>query len=100
MSRVSVPAIVAACVGFILLLLPSLAIAQHDAFVEALAEFTTALPGMYGDEGIAARAGLDRLERGLAEWDRTLREYESNIITIGPTPSASPALEMHKDMPT
>src|SRR4249919_200041 len=81
MSRVSVPAIVAAGVGVILLLLPSLAIAQHDAFVEALAGFTEALPGTYGDERVATRASLDRMERGLAEWDRNEREYESNILT-------------------
>ena len=98
MSRVSVPAIVAACVGVILLLLPSLAIAQHDAFVEALAGFTEALPGTYGDERVATRASLDRMERGLAEWDRTEREYESNILTIGPTASAGRLLEMHRAM--
>jgi tetratricopeptide (TPR) repeat protein len=98
MSRVSVPAIVAAGVGFILLLLPSLAIAQHDAFVEALAGFTEALPGTYGDERVATRASLDRMERGLAEWDQTLREYESNIRAIGPTASGGRALEMHRQM--
>jgi tetratricopeptide (TPR) repeat protein len=98
MARVSVPAIVAAGVGSILLLLPSLAIAQHDAFVEALAGFTEALPGTYGDERVATRASLDRMERGLAEWDRTLREYESNIRAISPTASAGRALEMHREM--
>jgi tetratricopeptide (TPR) repeat protein len=98
MSRVSVPAIVAGCVGILLLLLPSLAIAQHDAFVEALAGFTEALPGTYGDERVATRASLDRMERGLAEWDRTEREYESNILTIGPTASAGRLLDMHRAM--
>ena len=98
MSRASVPAIVAASVGSILLLLPSPAIAQHDAFVEALAGVTAALPGSYGDEGVATRASLDRMERGLAEWDQTLREYESNVREIGPTASAGRALEMHRQM--
>jgi tetratricopeptide (TPR) repeat protein len=98
MSRVSVPAIAAAGVGVILLLLPSLAIAQHNAFVEALAGFTEALPGNYGDERVETRASLDRMDRGLTEWDRTLREYESNILTIGPTASASRVLEMHRAM--
>jgi len=98
MSGASVPAIVAASVSSILLLLPSPAIAQHDAFVEALAGVTDALPGSYGDEGIATRASLDRMERGLAEWDQTLREYESNIRAIGPTASAGRALEMHRQM--
>lgn len=98
MSRASVPAIVAASVGSILLLLPSPAIAQHDAFVEALAGVTDGLPGSYGDERIATLASLDRMERGLAEWDQTLREYESNTRAIGPTASAGRALEMHRQM--
>jgi tetratricopeptide (TPR) repeat protein len=98
MSRLSVPAIVAASVGVILLLLPSVAIAQHNAFVEALAGFTEALPGTYGDERVDARASLDGMARGLVEWDRTLREYESNILTIGPTASAARLLEMHRAM--
>jgi tetratricopeptide (TPR) repeat protein len=89
---------VAACVGFVLLILPSLAIAQHDTFVEAVAEVTTALPGTFGDEAVAVRAGLDRMERGLAEWDQTLREYEANILAIRPTASASRVLDMHRTM--
>lgn len=88
----------AAGVGFVLLFLPSPAIAQHAAFVEAVAEFTAALPGSYGDEAVAARASLDRMERALAEWDRTLREYDSNILAIGPTASAARVLEMHRTM--
>src|SRR5262249_38745050 len=74
------------------------AIAQHEPFVSALSEFTAALPGTYGDEGVAARASLDRMARGLTEWDQTLREYESNIITIAPTASASRVLDMHRTM--
>src|SRR4051812_29764750 len=98
MSRMSASVIVAACAGVVLLLLPSAALAQRDAFVEALAGFTSALPGTYGDESVDTRASLDRMERGLAEWDRTLREYESNVRTIGPTASAARALEMHRAM--
>lgn len=98
MSRVSVSAVVTAGVGVLLLLLPSRAIAQHDAFVGALAGFTEALPGTFGDERAATRASLDLMERGLVEWDRTLREYESNILTIGPTASAGRKLEMHRAM--
>jgi tetratricopeptide (TPR) repeat protein len=82
----------------VLVLLPSPALAQHTAFVDALTEFTSALPGTYGDEAVAAKADLDRLGRGLAEWDQTLREYESNILTIAPTASADRVLEMHRSM--
>ena len=91
-------AIVAACAGFVLLILPSPAIAQHESFVTALSEFTAALPGTYGDEGVEARAALDRMQRGLTEWDQTLREYESNIRTIAPTASAARVLDMHRTM--
>jgi tetratricopeptide (TPR) repeat protein len=98
MSRASAPAIVAACVGFVLLILPSPAIAQHESFVRALSEFTAALPGTYGDEGQAARDSLDRLARGLAEWDQTLREYESNIQAIAPTAPPGRVLEIHRRM--
>jgi tetratricopeptide (TPR) repeat protein len=89
---------VAVCIGCALIVLPSRAIAQHDAFVEALAQFTAGLPGTYGDEGVMGRTELDRMERGLAEWDKTLREYESNILTIGPTASADRVLDMHRAM--
>jgi tetratricopeptide (TPR) repeat protein len=91
-------ATVAASVGLALLILPSPAVAQHEKFVEALGEFTAALPGTYGDEGAAARASLDRMERGLAEWDKSLREYESNLLSIGPTASAARLLDMHRAM--
>ena len=98
MSRASAPAIVAACVGFVQLILPSPAIAQNESFVRALSEFTAALPGTYGDEGQAARDSLDRLAHGLAEWDQTLREYESNIQAIVPTAPPDRVLEIHRKM--
>src|SRR6266850_2614209 len=98
MSRLSARVIVAASAGIVLLILPSPAIAQHESFVTALSEFTAALPGTYGDEGVAARASLDRMERGLAEWDQTLREYESNIQTIAPTAPPARVLDMHRTM--
>lgn len=82
----------------VLFYLPSPAAAQHDAFIDALADFTAALPGTYGDEGAAARAALGRLERGIAEWDRTLREYEANVKAIRATATPSRVLEMHRTM--
>jgi len=90
--------IVAACVGFVLLVTPTPAIAQHEAFVEALAKFTAELPGTYGDEAVDARASLDRMQRGLAQWDQTLSEYQSNIATARPTASSGRMLEMHREM--
>jgi tetratricopeptide (TPR) repeat protein len=98
MSRLPARAIVAGCAGCLQLILASPAVAQHQSFVNALSEFTAALPGTYGDEGIAARASLARMERGLTEWDQTLREYESNIVTIAPTAPAARVLDMHRTM--
>jgi len=98
MSPQTTRATVAACASFVQLILASPATAQHQSFVTALSEFTAALPGTYGDEAVEARASLDRMERGLAEWDQTLREYESNIITIAPTASAGRVLDMHRTM--
>src|SRR5262245_53755539 len=84
--------------GFALLIRPLPAIAQHEAFVEALSEFTSALPGTYGDEASAAHLALDRIERGLSAWDKSLREYESNLLAIGPTAPAARLIEMRRAM--
>lgn len=86
------------CVAGVVLVLASPALAQHNTFVDALAELTAALPGTYGDEGPAIRAALDTLQRGLAEWDQTLREYAANVAAIRPTAAESRVLEMHRTM--
>jgi tetratricopeptide (TPR) repeat protein len=87
-----------ACLALVLVVLVTPATAQHSTFVDALAELTEALPGTYGDEGAAIRAALDKLQRGLAEWDQTLRDYESNVVDIRPTAAESRVLEMHRTM--
>ena len=79
----------ATCVALVLFGLAPPASAQHEAFGDGLIEFTASLLGAHGDEGVAARAALDRMERGLAEWDRTLREFEANVIAITPTASVN-----------
>jgi tetratricopeptide (TPR) repeat protein len=84
--------------ALLLFVLVTPATAQHNTFVEALVELTDALPGTYGDEGTAIRTALDRLQRGLAEWDQTLREYEANVAAIRPTAAESRVLEMHRTM--
>ena len=91
---------VAVRVGLLLLGFASPALSQHESFVEALSAFTSALPGTYGDEAAAARGALDRVEKGLAEWDRTLREYESNVRTGGPTASPARLADMHRALGT
>jgi tetratricopeptide (TPR) repeat protein len=45
------------------------AAAQRATFVDAFAEFRTAIEGTYGDEGPRIHATLDRMDASLANWD-------------------------------
>jgi len=66
-----------------LLALPTLAAGQladpKTDFAEALAQFSLALDGGYGDEGPRVQSGLDALARGLERWDATIVAYEQGI---------------------
>jgi tetratricopeptide (TPR) repeat protein len=46
-------------------------------FTEALAQFSLALDGSFGDEGPRIVASLDALDRGLAAWDDTIHRFET-----------------------
>ena len=48
-------------------------------FANALAQFSLALDGTYGDEGPRILASLESMDRGLATWDETIRVYETSI---------------------
>ena len=48
-------------------------------FVEALAQFSLALDGAYGDEGPRILSSLESMDRGLAHWDETIRAYETAV---------------------
>src|SRR5262245_10979795 len=48
-------------------------------FVQALARFSLALDGIYGDEGSRVVSNLQALERGLDRWDSAIRNYETAI---------------------
>ncbi len=45
-------------------------------FTEALAQFSLALDGTYGDEGPRVLSSLESMARGLARWDETIAAYE------------------------
>ena len=47
------------------------------SFIQALAQFSLALDGTYGDEGSRIRSSLDAMDRGLDEWDRTIGTAEA-----------------------
>ena len=59
---------------------PSPASAQiadpKTAFVDAFTQFSFSLEGTHGDEGPRILSNLDALDRGLAQWDSTIRSYE------------------------
>jgi tetratricopeptide (TPR) repeat protein len=97
-GRPSGVATAATCLALVLLCLPPLASAQHEAFGDGLTELTASLAGTHGDEGATARAALERMARGLTEWDRALREFEANVVGITPTASAERIVEMHRTM--
>jgi tetratricopeptide (TPR) repeat protein len=67
----------------VLLAVPNRAAGQvadpKAGFADALAQFSLALDGAYGDEGPRILASLDSMDRGLAKWDETIRSYETSI---------------------
>lgn len=71
-----------------LLSLPARATAQKNAFLDALIEFHSALPGPYGDEGPRIMAALDRMTTSLDEWDRLNHDA---VQTLRTRPGTTPA---------
>jgi tetratricopeptide (TPR) repeat protein len=71
--------------ALLLLLLGTAALASAQvadpkaAFAEALGQFSLALDGAFGDEGPRILASLDALDRGLAQWDATIKRYEAGM---------------------
>ncbi len=59
------------------------------AFVEALASFTTAMAGTFGDEGPVLRDSLDAMQRAVEQWDAAISDYESSVR------DAPPGVEPH-----
>lgn len=52
---------------------------QKSQFVEALAEFTSATAGTYGDEAARVRSSLDAMQRALDRWDQAIVAYEGAL---------------------
>ena len=65
------------------------------AFVEAVAQFSLALDGAYGDEGGRLRASLDALSRSLDQWDAMVRGSETAIVADLRTAEPALATRMH-----
>src|SRR5215204_472728 len=65
------------------------------AFLQAVGQFSLALDGAYGDEGIRVRSSLDAMSRALSEWDAMLRKYEAAMTADIRTAEPGLALKMH-----
>ncbi|HWN86476.1 MAG TPA: tetratricopeptide repeat protein [Vicinamibacterales bacterium] len=91
--------VVVACVAGVVLLAPRQLAAQgpgpKQAFTGALARFSLALDGAYGDEGPAAAESLSQMERVRQQWDSLIRTYETGLAAeVGGAP-ADVAARMH-----
>jgi tetratricopeptide (TPR) repeat protein len=65
------------------------------AFLQAVGQFSLALDGAHGDEGVRVRSSLDAMSRALGEWDAVLRKYEAAMAADLPTADRALALKMH-----
>lgn len=63
---------VGACVMAAVLLTPSVAAAQRQIFIQAVADLADAAEGIYGDEGARISGALDAMSRALAQGDREI----------------------------
>lgn len=62
-----------------LLVVPSNAFAQRDAFFSSLVRFYKTLGGVYGDEGPQLMAQLSAISTALERWDDEIRAAESQL---------------------
>ena len=85
---------IASCAAAILAWSTSPADAQKQVFVEGLAELTAASAGTFGDEGPRVGPALDTMARGLAEWDRVIRAFESKLASELPAAPPPVAAQM------
>jgi hypothetical protein len=84
--------VIVACVAGVALLAPRPLTAQgpgpKQVFTDALARFSLALDGAYGDEGPAAAESLSQMERVRQQWDALIRNYETGMAAeVGGAPA-------------
>jgi tetratricopeptide (TPR) repeat protein len=70
---------VGVCLAVWLSAFPIPAVAQKDAFRDALVGFHTKLAGDVGDEGPLVAGNLDKMAAALAIWDETIRSAEQDL---------------------
>lgn len=79
----------------LVLVVPSTALAQRDAFLASFVQFYQTLRGAYGDEGPQLVAHLDQMTTALAAWDAQIRDAESQLQPRLAGTDAQTALQVH-----
>jgi len=77
---------------------PDVALAQKEIVQQAIAEFTTAIAGTFGDEGTLIGPTLDRMSAGLAEWDQAIQTFEARVVSESPSAPPRAAAQLHTDL--
>ena len=76
-------------------LVPSTAVAQRDDFFAGVVQFYQSLRGATGDEGPRLAARLETMTAALAEWDRQIRDAESQLQPRLKGADVQTALQVH-----
>ena len=90
--------VIAALVCAAIEITPELALAQKEVVQQAIAEFTTAIAGTFGDEGTLIGPTLDRMSAGLAEWDQAIQTFEARVVSESPSAPPRAAAQLHTDL--
>jgi tetratricopeptide (TPR) repeat protein len=80
MSGVMRSPFLTSCACAALVVCPGLSAGQ-DSVADSILALTTALDGTFGDEGALIVPALDRLDRAIAEWDRSIRDAERRVTS-------------------
>lgn len=78
-----------------LLVVPSTAVAQRDAFFSALVTFHRSVAGLYGDEGLQLTTQLEAMSTALDRWDNEIRDAETQLRSRLPAADAQTKLQIH-----
>jgi tetratricopeptide (TPR) repeat protein len=79
----------------VVLVVPSTAVAQRDAFLAAFVQFYQTLRAPYGDEGPLLAAQLEKMTTAVAAWDREIRDAEIQLQPRLKGADVQTALEVH-----
>src|SRR5262245_51429970 len=78
-----------------LLVVPSTAVAQRDAFFSGLVTFQRSLAGLYGDEGPQLSAQFEAMSTALDRWDGEIRDAETQLRPRLQAADAQTKLQIH-----